>query len=321
MSVYTAVSDNDFATLVESYALGKFIAAEGIKDGIENTNYFIQTSKGEFVFTLFESLDTKALSLYIRLLETLSQNHFPCPAPCANPQGEIIGEYHSRPFIFATRLNGKPPQQVNHSHIRAIATALAQLHSTRFSFSATQQAQLQNRRGNTWREEVAQKIRPMLDNRQAELLEAELKLYRQLDTTTLPCGIIHADLFQDNALFQGDTLCGVIDFYDACYAPYIYDIAITLNAWCSNKEGVLDRTYEKTFLEAYQSVRPLSSAEQTALPIMLRMAATRFWLSRLEALQDRRPGEITQVKDPAEYQAILKAHIQQQTAEQKMICY
>ena len=311
MSVYTTVCDNDFATLVESYALGKFIAAEGIKDGIENTNYFVQTSKGEFVFTLFETLDAKVLSLYIRLLETLSQNHFPCPKPCSNPQGEIIGEYQGRPFIFATRLQGKPTQQVQPHHIRAIATALAQLHTTRFSFSATQQAQLQNRRGKTWRKEVAQKILPALDHQQAELLETELQLYSQLDTSALPYGIIHADLFKDNALFEKETLSGVIDFYDACYAPYMYDIAITLNAWCSNKEGILDKTQEKKFLEAYQSVRPLSSAEQTALPIMLRMAATRFWLSRLEALQDRRPGKITQTRDPAEYQAILQAHIQQ----------
>ncbi len=320
MSVYTRVSDSDFVSLLEHYALGDFIAAEGIKDGIENTNYFVHSSKGTFVFTLFESLDAEALALYIQLLQTLSENHFPCPMPCANPQGEVIGEYHDRPFIFATRLQGKPVRQVQSHHISAIATALAQLHSTCFPFSDMQQAQLRNRRGDAWRKEVAQKVVPALDHQQAKLLKTELQIYSQLDSTNLPHGIIHADLFKDNALFEKETLSGVIDFYDACYAPYIYDIAITLNAWCSHKDGSPDEQGQQTFLRAYQTIRPLTQPEVRALPIMLRMAATRFWLSRLEAIQTRRAGEITHIKDPAEYQAILAAHIWQQTVEMERSC-
>ena len=319
MSVYTSISDAEFAEILKNYALGDFICAQGIQAGIENTNYFVTTSKGEYVFTLFEKINKQELSFYISLLQKLSIAGIACPQPQADINQQAINEIKNKPFTFVTQLNGKNLTQVNPTQCKVIATELAKLHTAPLSFSTYPDKLLQNRRGKKWREQIAKNIIHQLPKDDAQLLLSELETYHSFDESDLPKGIIHADLFKDNALFEDNQLSGIIDFYDACYDNYLYDIAITVNAWCTDEQGKLIEKLVRPFLQGYQSIRQLTSAEISAWPIMLRMAAMRFWLSRLEdSLSPNRVAPqhnmLTHSKNPEEYRQILKNHIKPRSA-------
>lgn len=306
MSVYTSISDKEFSEILNFYDLGDFIRSQGIQAGIENTNYFITTTKGEYVFTLFEKINQNELKLYLSLLQDLSNAGIACPQPREDINKHVINAIKNKPFTFVTRLKGKNVSSVNLMQCKAIAVELAKLHITPLSISPQS---LQNRRGKDWRENTAKKMLNKLSNNDSELLLSELEAYRSFDDSDLPKGIIHADLFKDNALFENDQLCGIIDFYDACYDNYLYDIAITVNAWCTDENGKLVEKLMNTFLKSYQTIRKLTTAEVNAWPIMLRMAAMRFWLSRLEDSFIQREGDLTHCKEPKEYQRILQNHI------------
>ena len=306
MSVYTSISDKEFSEILSFYNLGDFIRSQGIQAGIENTNYFVTTTKGEYVFTLFEKINQQELKLYISLLQELSNAGIACPQPQADINKQVINTIKNKPFTFVSRLKGKNLSSVNIKQCKTIAVELAKLHNTPLSISAQS---LRNRRGEDWRENTAKKILNKLSDNDADLLLSELDVYRSFDDSHLPKGIIHADLFKDNALFGNDQLSGIIDFYDACYDNYLYDIAITVNAWCTDEEGKLINTLLSAFLQGYQSIRQLTDAELKAWPIMLRMAAMRFWLSRLEDSLIQRDGDLTHSKNPKEYQRILQNHI------------
>ena len=319
MSVYTSISDFEFSEILKTYSLGDFISAQGIQAGIENTNYFLNTTKGEYIFTLFEKINQKELNFYISLLQELSIAGIACPQPQVDINNQTINEIKSKPFTFVSRLEGKNLTSVNLEQCNAIAVELAKLHTTSLAVSNSSNEILQNRRGTTWRENTAKKLITQLSRKEANLISNEMACYQSFDDSNLPKGIIHADLFIDNALFEDNQLSGIIDFYDACYDNYIYDIAITVNAWCvdksdTNKKGKLIDTFSHAFLQSYQSIRPLSDAEIKAWPMMLRMASMRFWLSRLEdSLESTylttRQGTLMHCKNPEEYQQILQNHI------------
>ena len=314
MSVYTSISDFEFSEILKNYSLGDFISAQGIQAGIENTNYFLHTIKGEYVFTLFEKINQKELNFYISLLQLLSIAGIACPQPQVDINNQTINEIKSKPFTIVSRLKGENLTSVNLEQCKAIAIELAKLHTASLAVSNSSNELLQNRRGTTWRENTAKKLIKQLSRKEANLISNEMASYQSFDDSNLPKGIIHADLFIDNALFEDNLLSGIIDFYDACYDNYIYDIAITVNAWCVDKSGKLVDTFSHAFLQSYQSIRPLSDAEIKAWPMMLRMAAMRFWLSRLEdslKLTDLTPrqGTLMHCKNPEEYQQILQNHI------------
>jgi homoserine kinase type II len=312
MSVYTSISDNEFSEILKNYSLGDFIRAQGIQAGIENTNYFVTTTKGEYVFTLFEKINHQELKLYISLLQRLSSASIACPQPQINLNKQAMNEIKNKPFTFVSRLKGENLTTVNLTQCKAIAAELAKLHTTPLTNSTNKL--FKNRRGEIWRENVAKKLIGELSRDDAKLLSSELKLYHSFNDDNLPKGIIHADLFKDNALFEKDQLSGIIDFYDACYDNYLYDIAITVNAWCVNEQGKLKDSFVNAFLFSYQTIRPLTEHEKNAWPIMLRMAAMRFWLSRLEdaLISNKQPSQqdtLIHCKNPNEYQWILRNHI------------
>ncbi|MCK4864369.1 MAG: homoserine kinase [Gammaproteobacteria bacterium] len=309
MSVYTSISDKEFSEILSLYNLGDFIRSQGIQAGIENTNYFITTTKGEYVFTLFEKINQNELKLYISLLQELSNAGIACPQPQEDTNKQTINKIKNKPFTLVTRLQGETISSANVQQCKTIAIELAKIHNTSLSVSDSSNNALQNRRGSKWRENTAKKLIHNLSSHDANLLSSELEFYQSFDDNDLPKGIIHADLFKDNALFENDQLIGIIDFYDACYDSYLYDIAITVNAWCSNEDGKLIEKLTNAFLQSYQTIRKLTAAEVNAWPTMLRMAAMRFWLSRLEDSLIQREGDLTHCKDPKEYQHILQNHI------------
>ena len=305
MAVFTSVSEAEFSAWLGDYSLGQLLELQGIASGIENTNYFVTTSNGRFVLTLFEILSADELPFYLNLMAHLARHGIPCPNPVANRANQFLGTLNGKPACIVSRLNGKSTTTPSNAQCAAIGAMLGQLHIAGQSFSQI----MPNPRGTTWRAVTARQVRPFLDVQQTALLESEVALQAQQDWTSLPQGVIHADLFRDNVLLEENRIGGLIDFYFACSDVLLYDVAITVNDWCTNSDGRLDAAKVQSLLRAYHSVRPLLDSEQRAWPLLLRSAALRFWLSRLFDLHLPRDGELIHAHDPRQFERILKNHI------------
>lgn len=305
MSVYTTVSDAELTVWLNDYSLGELQELQGIASGIENTNYFVTTSNGRFVLTLFEKLRADELPFYLNLMAHLARHGIPCPAPMANRHNQFLGVLKDKPACIVSRLSGKSTTAPTLAHCAAMGAMLGQMHIAGQSFSQI----MPNPRGGAWRMATAPQVRPFINTGQAALLDSEIALHAQRNYSLLPQGLIHADLFRDNVLLEGERVGGLIDFYFACTDALLYDVAITVNDWCIRPDGILDTTQAQTFLRAYHTVRPLQDSEHQAWPLMLRQAALRFWLSRLFDKYLPRDGELIHAHDPAHFERILKNHI------------
>jgi homoserine kinase type II len=305
MAVFTTVSEAELTAWLGDYSLGQLLELQGIPSGIENTNYFVTTSNGRFVLTLFEILGADELPFYLNLMAHLARHGIPCPSPVANRNNQFLGTLNGKPACIVSRLSGRSTSTPGIGQCAAIGAMLAQMHVAGHSFSQI----MPNPRGASWRAATATRVRPFLDSAQAALLDSEVALHGHDDFARLPQGVIHADLFRDNVLLEGDRVGGLIDFYFACSDALLYDVAITINDWCMGSDGKLDTERAQSFLLAYHAVRPLLASERDAWPLMLRLAALRFWISRLFDLHLPRDGELVNAHDPAHFERILKNHI------------
>jgi homoserine kinase type II len=305
MAVFTSVSETDLAAWLGDYSIGQLLELQAIASGIDNTNYFVTTSNGRFVLTLFEKLTADKLPFYLNLMAHLARHGIPCPSPVANRRNQFLGTLNGKPACIVSRLNGKSTAAPDSTQCAAIGAMLGQMHIAGQSFSQI----MPNPRGAAWRVATAPQVRPFLDAQQAALLDNEVSLHAQQNWASLPQGVIHADLFRDNVLLEGNRVGGLIDFYFACSDALLYDVAITMNDWCMNADGTLDTARAQAFLRAYHAVRPLLDSERDAWPLMLRVAALRFWLSRLFDLHLPRDGELIHAHDPRHFERILKNHI------------
>jgi homoserine kinase type II len=306
MSVYTLVERNQLENFLTNYHLGDLVAYEGINAGIENTNYFVTTTIGEFVLTLFEQFEHEELPYFLDLMAYVAENGIPSAHPLGDKQGHYLRELCGKPAAFVERLSGRDVETPNLAQCREIADTLGRLHTVSPHFSAHRN----NGRGPHWWKITAERVLPLMEAEDAELLRAELRFQANYRHLELPRGVIHADLFRDNALFSGDQLRGIIDFYYACNDVLIYDLAVTINDWCSLPDGYLDEQRVQVMLESYVEQRALTPLEFESLPVMLRAGALRFWLSRLQDLHFPRPGELTHIKNPNVFRNILNAHIE-----------
>lgn len=286
---------------LDRYDHGVLESYEGITSGIENTNYFVTTSEAQYVLTLFEQHTDDELPFFLDLTAFLSEHGIPCAHPVANRAGQYLEQLKQKPAALVQRLRGASIEQPAESHCLQVGKVLASMHVHGQSFPQTRK----NDRGPHWWRETADKLSGKLNDDQQQLLDDEIRYQLSHQHDELPRGIIHADLFRDNVLFDGDHLSGLIDFYYACTDVLMYDLAVTINDWCSTASGELDSAREQAMLTGYSESRTISGAEQTAYPVMLRAAALRFWLSRLHDLHFPRPGEITHTKDPMVFQHIL----------------
>jgi homoserine kinase type II len=302
MSVFTPVSNDQLAVWLKQYSLGSLERMQGIATGIENTNYFVTTTHGNYVLTLFEKLTAAELPFHLGLMSHLSRHGIPCPAPVADLGDRFFSELNGKPAALVTRLKGTAVSAPSSAHCTEVGGVLAEMHLAGLSFAGT----LDNPRGPRWWHETAPRIMPFLDPAGANLLQAELKfqsLYRFQD---LPRGPVHADLFRDNVLFDGARIGGVIDFYFAGLDCLLFDVAVTLNDWCVQANGEIDLPRAHALLCAYRSIRPFTRAEREAWPVLLRAAALRFWLSRLYDFYLPRPGELVHAHDPGHFRRILE---------------
>jgi len=308
MSVYTTVTPEELSGWLKQYSLGALVELRGIASGIENTNYFVTTSHGRYVLTLFERLSAADLPYYINLMAHLAHHGIPCPSPIATLQNDYLNRLNGKPACLVSCLKGASITAPAPDHCAQVGEMLANMHLAGSSYPAA----LANPRGPAWWRATAPKIMPKLNPDEAALLKEELRFQALYRHDELPRGVIHADLFRDNALFDNGILAGVIDFYYACNDAWLYDLAITVNDWCVTEHGAIDAACTQAMIKAYHAVRPLSAIERGAWPVMLRAGALRFWLSRLYDFHYPRPGELTHAKDPDHFKRILSSHIAQQ---------
>ncbi len=307
MSVFTTVTIEQLRSWLRAYPLGELVDLQGIASGITNTNYFVTTTSGRYVLTLFEKNSAEELPYFLDLMSYLSDRAVPCPHPVINHDGASLGELNGKPAALVSCLRGKSLEVPSLVHCAEVGRVLAEMHLAGQSFPA----HMRNPRGNEWRVATARQVASFLTAEDQAMLQQELQFQANLDTKDLPRGVIHADLFRDNVLFDGEEVGGLIDFYYACNDVLLYDVAIAVNDWCNAAAGSIDALRLRALLCAYHTVRPLSQAERAAWPGLLRAAALRFWLSRLYDLHFPQAGELTHAKDPQHFQQILNMHISQ----------
>lgn len=305
MSVFTKVSHLQLQKFLKQYPVGSLIGFQGIGEGVENTNYFVDTSDGRWVLTLFERLNYADLPFFLGLMDHLASRGLPSAMPARTHEGRNLVKLNGKPATLVRRLVGQSVLFPNLEQCAQVGRALGELHVAAQSYGG----HCDNSRGALWREQTGRLLAQKTgDKATRKLIEDELAMQLSVDLTALPQGVIHADLFRDNVLFVDDRLTGVIDFYYACNDALLYDLAVTANDWCFEPDGTLNPARWDAMVSAYRSRRELTEDEFTAWPLVLRAAALRFYLSRLYDWTFPREGDVVHVKDPGQYRRILQRH-------------
>ncbi|PPE69836.1 homoserine kinase [Caldimonas thermodepolymerans] len=307
MAVFTPVTPDDAAALARRLDLGTLTELRGIQSGIENTNYFLTTDRGEYVLTLFERLTFEQLPFYLHLMKHLAQRGIPVPEPKGDASGEILHALYGKPTAVVDKLRGQHQLAPDQRHCEQVGAMLARMHLAGRDYPRHQP----NLRGLAWWTETVPVVLPYLEPAQAELIQDELAFQQALAASPayaqLPRGPIHADLFRDNVMFEGDTLTGFFDFYFAGVDTWLFDIAVCLNDWCVDlATGRLDEQRAQAFCNAYDRVREITHDECRLLPALMRAGALRFWISRLWDYHLPRDAQMLKAHDPAHFERILR---------------
>jgi homoserine kinase type II len=314
MAVFTEVSASRAQELLTQLQLGDLLDLQGIQGGIENTNYFLTSSVGTYVLTLFERLTHQQLPFYLHLMKHLAHHGIPVPDPVANSDGDILLTVEGKPAAVVNRLLGRSELAPTPRHCHAVGDTLARMHLAGKDYNRHQS----NLRGLTWWNETVPVVLPFLNTSQSSLIQSELAFQNHVAKSSayaaLPCGPVHADLFRDNVMFEGtgDTLqlTGFFDFYFAGVDTWLFDLAICLNDWCIDLDtGSLDAEKTTALLAAYQVVRPLIAAERQLLNPMLRAGALRFWTSRLWDFHLPREASMLTPHDPTHFERVLRQRL------------
>ena len=310
MAVFTPVTQEQAALLVSQLGLGELTELRGIEGGIENTNYFATTDLGEYVLTLFERLNHEQLPFYLFLMKHLAEKGIPVPNPAANQDGDILHTLCDKPAAVVNRLLGKSQLAPDAAHCAEVGAMLARMHLAGEDYNRSQP----NLRGLAWWNDTVPVVLPFLDEGQARLLQSELAYQNHIAQgaayQALPKGPVHADLFRDNVMFEGEKLTGFFDFYFAGNDTWLFDLSVCMNDWCidlNSGEHAPDRAL--AMLNAYQEVRPLRPAERQLLPAMLRAGALRFWISRLWDFYLPRDAAMLKPHDPTHFERVLRARL------------
>lgn len=311
MAVFTPVSDDDARELLQRYDLGDLVSLRGITAGIENTNYFLNTTRGEYVLTIFEVLTAQQLPFYIELMGHLAEGEVPVPHPQRMRDGQRLTTLHGKPSTIVTRLSGGYEPDPGPQHCALTGETLARMHLAAADFPIRQP----NLRGLAWWQETVPHVLPFLTDDQATMLRttlAEQTAFAQSPTyAALPAGPAHCDLFRDNVLFDGTyetpRMGGFIDFYFAGCDTWLFDVAVSVNDWCIEREtGAFRPDRLEAWLKAYAALRPFTAQEHEAWPTILQAAALRFWISRLYDYFLPRPAQTLKPHDPRHFERILR---------------
>lgn len=305
MSVFTPVEPDELVGFLAGFDVGQLISLRGIEGGSENSNFFVECEGGHYVLTLVERGPVAELAFFVALLDCLHEAELPVPYAIADRRGESLHTLKNRPALLQPRLPGRHVQQPDSEHCAAVGDMLGRLHRVTADCALARNSE----RGPDWMRAESARWRAQADPAQAALFDEALSALERVcqHADALPTVIVHADLFRDNVLFEAHTLTGVIDFYNAATGWALYDLAICVNDWCLDQNRALDQARTEALLAAYAAHRPFTEAERVCWPDMLRVAALRFWLSRLIAAQAHadQPGVL--VKDPGHFMQVLQA--------------
>jgi homoserine kinase type II len=319
MAVFTPLARDDVTRLLAHHSVGELVSMAAIAAGIENTNYFVDTTEGRFVLTLFERLSFQQLPFYLELMRHLAQRDLPVPMPQENRAASLVSEVKGKPAALVTRLAGRWIEHPDVAQCSAFGTLLAQMHLQAQDLPRFQP----NLRGIGWWKITLPLLEPHLDDESFQFLAEEVirqdTFFRSPVFENLPSGPAHCDLFRDNVLWHdadgsAPRIGGVIDFYFAGCTLWLFDIAIAVNDWCADRaSGAFDAARVKALLNSYHAVRPLRDVEHDAWPIVLRAAALRFWMSRLHDWHLPRPAQVLKPHDPARFERLLRARARHET--------
>jgi homoserine kinase type II len=300
MSVYTRINQQQLEDLLRLYSLGTAIDFKGIEAGIENTNYFVTTTKGAYVLTIFELITAEELPFYVNLLQHLKQKNLPVPTPQKSLSGHFFHQLLGKPVAFFNRLSGHSVAQPSAIQCAEMGSYLAKLHLS------SPPSQSEGKVSNTLLKSriIFNQIKSNLSAQDISLITSELGFQESHALISLPKGIIHADLFRDNVLFNQGHVSGILDFYDANDDYFLLDIAITCNDWCVENSSINQDKF-RSFLDGYSTIRRLTEEETSHLPAFLRLAALRFWLSRLSRQLAPKESDLTLEKDPLVFRHML----------------
>ena len=311
MAVYTKLSEIKIKELFSKYNLGEILNYKEIKEGIENTNYFIQTNKNKFILTLYEKrVEEKDLPFFISLMKNLFDKNFPSPEPMINKNGNYISEISNKKAAVVSFLNGNAKKNLSPNDCYEVGIHAAKLHEITKNLSGKRENKLSL---NSWKKiynsikNKCSKIHPDL----SKIIEKNLNEIESNWPKKIPMGIIHADLFPDNIFFKDNKVSGIIDFYFSCNDFYAFEIAICLNALCfegKNENLSFNVTKAKKFIDGYSSIKKLTENEKESLKILCQGAAIRFLLTRVFDYLNLTKGAIVKIKDPIEYLKRLKFH-------------
>jgi homoserine kinase type II len=310
MAVFTEVSFDEAAAFLNALNLGQLQSIKGAAGGIENTNYFIDTTEGQYVLTLFERLTFEQLPFYLHLMKHLAARGIPVPDPAADAKGAILHRLKGKPAAVVNKLRGHSELAPTPAHCAGVGEMLARMHLAGLDYPRKQP----NLRGLDWWNETVPVVLPYLTPTQRSLILGELAYQNHIAAASayrsLPRGAIHADLFRDNVMFEDGKLTGFFDFYFAGCDTFLFDIGVCLNDWCIDlATGAQDATRADAFMAAYQRVRALTAQERTLLPALQRAGALRFWLSRLWDFHLPRDAAVLKAHDPNHFERVLRERL------------
>ena len=301
MAVYTSINKSELEDWLKNFSIGTLKNFKGISSGVTNTNYFLETDTTKLILTIFEENKLEELPFYLDLMRFLASKNFPCPLPVINNNNEHLTLIKDKPAVLVSFLLGAEKESITEDDCCSVGEALARLHTSAKDFSGKKK----NSRNIDWISTKFNELKKRLSSSDQTIIEQEIDYQKNCLTDGLPSGIIHGDLFRDNVFFHQEKLSAFIDFYYACNDHLILDIAITINDWCSNSDGSLKKEKFDLFLNGYQSIRMLQSSELKYLNNALRLAALRFWLSRLDAYYNILESESVSIKDPNYFKKVL----------------
>ncbi|WP_280547692.1 MULTISPECIES: homoserine kinase [unclassified Halomonas] len=308
MAVFTPLTEPQVVEFLSRFDAGSLVSLEGVPAGTENTTFFVTTDRRELVLTLFEQGEHEELPFFVELLDYLDEHRLPVPGPLHDRDGVALHTLAGKPALLFPKLPGRHPKAPNLAQCRGLGDTLGRMHVVSRHFPGHRP----NPRDLHWLLPMHHKVLVYLSPQDQALMKDEVEIYQGFfgDAPDLPQGALHGDLFRDNTLFDGDRLGGLIDFYNGCTGDLLFDLAIVINDWATGPDGRLDAARHDAILAAYLARRPLTAAERDAWPMMLRLTALRYWLSRLLVVYVDPPAHDLTPHDPEQFRIILKARLE-----------
>lgn len=315
MAVFTQLSRADIEHFLAQYSLGKLISAEGIAEGVSNSNFLLTAGPPpkKYILTVFEPrTPARDIPFFMHLTEWLSDRGIPCPRPVKSRDGSTVRPMKAKPAAVVSFLEGKNNPEITPEHLSLLGELVARMHFAAEGFLEARRNALSI---DGWQQLFARFRHSASDiywGLERELA-GELAYLEAHWPSGLPRGIVHTDLFPDNVFFSEDSarqlrITGVIDFYFAANDFWLYDLMMCVNAWCFDGANRFVPERARALFAAYEALRPLTQAERAAMPVLGRASAMRIICTRAHDWLYRRPDALVMPKDPMEYIARLRFH-------------